>query len=154
MRWLLGKVDTLTGAVFTGAAGAALSQLSAFIQQYLQRLGGHLDEARRNYDLLLGAERYRQLDQAAREILANDALARVNEIQGAHDAIVNAGLFARPFVFLRHLDTDVAERTLAQFKPALPVDTEGLVYAGLGLVLGLALYELLKLPFAAAFRHR
>ena len=154
MGWITRKLDTLVAAVFAGTAGASVSQLQEFIQQYLQRIGGHLDEAQRNYQTILESDRYREMAQQTRDILLNDALGRVQEIQASHDAIANAGFMARPYVFLVNMDRTIAARTLENFTPALPVDVESLIYAAIGLVVGFAVYELLKLPFALMFRRK
>lgn len=154
MGWLLRKVDMLGGAVIAGGAGAGASQLQAFIVQYLQRLGGHVDEAQRAFDAIGQGERYRQMDAPTRELIAGDALARVNELRTAHDAISQGDLVSRPFAFVRHLDLDIAGRTWEGFTPALPFDTAGLVYAATGLLLGLIFYELIKAVLALPFRRR
>jgi uncharacterized protein YacL len=44
------------------------------------------------------------------------------------------------------MDRTIAEATLANFTPALPLDTASLVYALIGIIIGLLLYELVKLP--------
>ncbi len=90
----------------------------------------------------------------ARDLIVGDARARVQEIQAVHDAILDAGLFTKPFVFLSHLDTGIAERTLEQFTPALPLDLEGIVYSAMGLLTGFIAYELIKLPFGLTFRKK
>jgi hypothetical protein len=137
-----------------GAAG--LSQAPEFFQQYLQRLGGHLDEARRQ---LAGFEEvarksgltFRQYIDLLRSQPAEavaDTGARIAGIQGrveslaaAEAALREAGLWERPFVFLRHADWDIAARTWEVFKPAMPVTFEGLVYAAVGMVLALIVYQ-------------
>ena len=146
MEWLLRKVDTLTGAFVAGAGGAAASQLQAFILQYLQRLGGHVDEARRAYDAILTGERYQAMAAPARDLIAQDALGRLNDLEGARDAIQEAGLLTKPFAFIAHIDLEVARGTWQSFAPVLPVDLAGLLYAGMGLVAGLVLYEIAKAP--------
>jgi hypothetical protein len=45
---------------------------------------------------------------------------------------------SRPFVLLRHLDADIAAATADRFMPAAPLGLEGLLYAGIGALLGLA----------------
>lgn len=154
MGWLLRKVDMLGGAVIAGGAGAGASQLQAFMVQYLQRLGGHVDEAQRAFDAIGQGERYRQMDGATRELITGDALVRVGELRTAHDAISQGDLISRPFAFFRHLDLAIAERTWEGFVPALPFDTAGLVYAATGLLVGLILYELVKGLVALPFRRR
>ena len=49
MRWLLSLFDRLIGTTIGAIAGVSASQTQAFIHAYLQRLGGHLDEARASY---------------------------------------------------------------------------------------------------------
>ena len=39
------KYDALLGTILAALAGLCFAQLPVFIQQYLQRLGGHVDEA-------------------------------------------------------------------------------------------------------------
>lgn len=151
MEWLARKLDMLGGAVCAGIAGATTSQLDAFVQQYLQRLGGHLDELKRLHDSILSQDRYRQLDQPARDLLIGDTQGRLDQIAEAFRALSAADPLARPFVFLANLDLEIAARTLEQFRPAVPADLAGLIYAGAGLVLGLIAYELVKWPFAALF---
>ena len=154
MGWFARKLDSLIGAVMAGVCGAAASQLDIFIQQYLQRLGGHMDEAQRTYAAMLDGDRYRDFAPAARQVLIEDARARVEEIQLAFHAIAEADLFHRPFAFLAQLDGTIAARTFEQFRPALPLDPAGLVFAGTGLVLGLLVYELIKAPITIALWRR
>ncbi len=150
-----------------GAVG--LSQAPEFFQQYLQRLGGHLDEARlalARYEAvaresgitlaqLIETTRAQAAAPVARlgDVMA-EALARVQKLEAAEAALRGASLWERPFVFLRHVDTDIAARAWAVFKPAVPVTTEGLVYAVVGMALALALYQLLVvLPGRALLRR-
>ena len=46
MGWIRKKLDSLAGTVIAVVAGLTSLQLPAFIHAYMQRLGGHLDEAR------------------------------------------------------------------------------------------------------------
>jgi hypothetical protein len=107
------------------------TQLPAFIHQYLQRLGGHLDEARRG--------------------VANLRLA---DLQSAYDALRGADALHQPFVFFNHLDIEIARRVLSDFHPALPFDTVSLIYGASGLFFGLAVYEIVKLPVRLIFGRR
>ncbi len=131
MSWFARKVDTLIGAVFAALGGMSATQLPAFIHQYLQRLGGHLDESRRG--------------------VANLRLA---ELQSAYDALRGADALHQPFVFFRHLDIDIARRVLSDFHPAVPFETVSLIYGAGGLLFGLAVYEIVKLPIKLIFARR
>lgn len=146
---LLDRVLCVLGAV-------ALSQAPEFFQQYLQRLGGHLDEARlqlagfeevarksglsfQGYiDLLRSQTTAAVADTGAR---IAEIQTRVEELARAEAALREAGLWERPFVFLRHVDWDIAGRTWEVFKPAVPVTLEGIVYAAVGMILALVLFQ-------------
>ena len=154
LSWLARKFDSLIGAVFGGVGGALASQFDAFVLQYLQRLGGHIDEAQRNYTMASDTEHFRDMAVEVREILMAAARARVDELTLALRAIADADILHRPFAFLAHMDREIAARTLESFRPALPVDLAGLVYAASGIVLGLVVYELVKAPLVLAFRRK
>ncbi len=131
--------------------GAVLfSQLPEFFQQYLQRLGGHLDEARRQLEQFRGAAERSglTLDQlidktnaAPEPVVASlgkvmsDTELRVQVLSSSEAAIRGASVWTRPFVFLRHCDPRIAHATWAAFKPALPTTAEGALYAGMGMLL-------------------
>ncbi len=151
-RWFMRRLDTLLGTGLAVLAGAAASQLFAFIQQYLQRLGGHLDEARRTHEQIVSDDLYAQLGPDALALLVSAADRRVTQLNESHDAIAKAGLVDRPFQFFAHVDTDIAKATLESFQPALPLDAASLIYAASGIVLALIAYELVKLPFAVSRR--
>ncbi len=151
--------------------GAVLfSQLPEFIQQYLQRLGGHLDEARRQVDQFrevaaksgltldqLTAQSQASAEQSVARLgqLMHDAVGRVDLLAGADDAIRHASIFTRPFVFLRHADFSIVRGTWSIFKPAVPTTLEGLLYAGLGVLVILAAYHgAVRYPVRRAWRRR
>jgi hypothetical protein len=146
---LLDRVLCVIGAV-------GLSQAPEFFQQYLQRLGGHLDEARlvlARYEAIaresgISVAQLVELTRAqAAEPVAKlggaiaEAQARVESLSAAETALRTASLWERPFVFLRHVDADIAGRAWEVFKPAVPVTPEGFVYAGVGMVLALVAYQ-------------
>jgi hypothetical protein len=138
--------------------GAILfSQVPEFIQQYLQRLGGRLDEARLQlYQLRRVAEHSGlSLDQLAARTGADpdpavarlgsvlgEAVDRVRLLEAADAAIRGAAAWARPFAFARHFDPSTARSTWAIFKPAVPTTVEGASYALAGMLLMLALYHI------------
>jgi Protein of unknown function (DUF2937) len=151
--------------------GAVLcSQLPEFMQQYLQRLGGHLDEARRQLDRLQELagnsgqtlDQYVSSSQSSHEAavvslgrLMRDTAGRVDSLSSAESAIRDASVFGRPFVFLQHIDLSVARSTWSVFRPAVPTTVEGFVYAGIGLLLILTLYHgAVKYPIRRAMRRR
>jgi hypothetical protein len=153
------------------AAGAVLfSQLPEFMQQYLQRLEGHLDEARlalaRFKDaaaqsgmsldqLVAGAAQSRDPSLARLGGVVREAAARVDTLAAADAALRHASLWTRPFVFIAHLDGGIAKATLGIYRPAVPTTAEGMLYAAAGMVLVLALYHLaVRGPIARRLRAR
>jgi len=151
--------------------GAVLfSQLPEFIQQYLQRLGGHLDEARRQLDQFreVATKSGLTLDQLMAKSQANAeetvarlgqlmhaTAARVDALAGADAAIRHASILTRPFVFIRHADFSIVRATWSIFKPAVPTTVEGMLYAGLGVLMILAFYHgAVRYPVRRVWRRR
>lgn len=156
-RGFLSVFDSLTDRILCVVGAVLLSQGPEFMQQYLQRLGGHLDEARRHLAAFqkTADQAGLTLDRFISQTAANadpavaklggvmtDAIERVSSLQIAHDALLHAALWERPFLFLRHLDPAIARATGAVYQPAVPTTAEGLVYALAGMLLILALYHL------------
>ena len=156
MRWILASIEKLWDRALCVAGAVVFSQIPEFFQQYLQRLGGHLDEARRQLDLFtqvaarsgwtldqLIADAGSQTDPAMGRLghLVADTRARVDVLSSTEGALRGASLWSRPFVFVRHLDPAIARATLSVFRPAVPTTMEGLVYAGVGMALFLLIYH-------------
>lgn len=162
--------DGLIDRVLCVVGAALSSQLPEFIQQYLQRLGGSLDEARRQLaqfqeiasksGLTLSQLIAKSRDAGEATVvrfgqLIQDTEARVNTLAAAESAIRDASIFSRPFVFVRHADFEIARATLGIFKPAMPTTVEGLMYAVLGMLVIMAVYHgAVKYPVRRALRRR
>jgi hypothetical protein len=52
------------------------------------------------------------------------------------------------------MDPVIARATLDAFRPAVPLTVEGLVYAGVGLLVALLLLHLVAMPFVWLIRGR
>lgn len=134
------------------AGAAAAAQFPSFYAQYVQHISGRLSQARADLAPVMrdAAERKLEiaayLEQARREggeltrtlvegyEMAFDTLSR---LEGAYTALREAGVFERPLVFARHFHGEVAQGTLRDFAPALPLTAEGMSYAAVGLILGI-----------------
>jgi len=148
MGWVLDKIDRLAGTLFAALLGVAASQFQAFVQAYLQRLGGHLDEARRmahEFETRGGVG-----DAAPGEQVVAVLQQRIAELEAAIRAIGEANPYMKPVAFFAHMDPDIAAAAAKNFTPALPLDTPGLVYAFAGAILGWAVWEIVKWPVRAA----
>lgn len=151
-------------------AGAVLvSQFPAFFDQYLQSLGGRLDQARLHAGRIVAAARESGLEVAAylaRFAESSDpairaqgdvtaaALADADRLGAAYGALANAGPGVKPFVLMRHLDGSVAAATAERFAPAAPLTLEGLIYATLGALLALAAIRGIRAVSQRVRRHR
>lgn len=154
MTGLVHKIDSLLGTVVAAVAGLAGTQLLAFMQQYRQRLEGHLAEAELHVRQIREATLYANVEVTTKAKLHEAALDRVSELTDSLDAMLTADPVTRPFVFLAHLEREIARAALDSFQPALPLDVVSLAYGGAGMVLAWIVYELLKAPFAARVRRR
>ena len=169
-RTLLSAGEGLLDRALCVIGAVVFSQVPEFMQQYLQRLGGHLDEARRqlfhfqeaaaqsglSLDRLIG-QPTANADPAVAKLSAvmQEAITRVDTLATAQAAIHDASLWSRPFVFLRHADLAIVRATWAIFKPAVPTTAEGLAYALFGMLILLAIYHLgIKYPITRARARR
>jgi hypothetical protein len=122
------RTGRIVGLCCLGLTAAAAAQLPAFVQQYLQRLGGHLDEARYMAAQAATGDAYRDLSPAARQVVLRTAEARAETLTAAHDAIAGAGDLTRPLIFLAHVDEAIAAATWRMFEPGLPLGWGGAAY--------------------------
>jgi hypothetical protein len=169
-RKMLSTGEAVVDRVLCVVGAVAFSQWPEFMQQYLQRLGGHLDEARRHLaqyqkiaddtGVTLGelAARFNgSMDAASAKVggVITDTATRVHGLEAAQAAIQNAGIFGRPLAFLRHVDVEIARGAWSIFKPAVPTTAEGLVYAATGIVVLLGLYYgLIHYPIVRVWKRR
>ncbi|MGB0695869.1 MAG: DUF2937 family protein [Rhodospirillaceae bacterium] len=151
MIWVLRKIDSVFGAVFATAGAMSLSQIQTFIAQYVQRLGGHVDEARLALARTEGSDLAARVPEEAVNTIRDEAALRLQTLEADQQAIAEAGPWEAPFVLLQRLDPDIAQGTLTDFSPALPLEPVAASYMAGGLVIGLLVYELFKLPFALTF---
>jgi len=136
-----------------GAVG--FTQFPAFYQQYLQRLGGRLDQTRLDMDRLLADARAagQSLEQHIQALRTSDLsearqagereLDRIDSaeaLRNAYEALSLARPFERPTLFAQHFDPEVARNTLNAFEPAVPATPEALVYAATGMLIALLIW--------------
>ncbi len=167
-RGVLHVFDSLLDRILCVVGAILFSQAPEFMQQYLQRLGGHLDEARRQLTIFQKTasdaglsfgqfitQTSANADPAVARLggVMNQAAERVSALQSAHDALHQSALWQRPFVFMRHVDLEIARAASAMFKPAVPVTIEGAIYALAGMLLVLAIYHLALKRLLALFRR-
>ena len=151
-RWMMRQIDAFLGAAVAAIGGILGSQFLAFIQQYQQRLGGHLDEAARNLREVSTGEISQLMDEPTRVAVSAVAERRVDALQAAINLIDGSGPLIKPFIFAQHVDYEIANATWHTFQPALPLDAVNLVYAATALVVGWAFYRLVSTPLFGRIR--
>ena len=62
----------------------------------------------------------------------------------AFEAIKNSSILERPFTFLMHFDLSIFRAI--DYQPVMPLDVEGLIYAGVGALFGFIFYQVIKAP--------
>lgn len=154
MGWVGRKFDNLGSAVAGAGGGMGLSQAPAFTQAYLQRLGGHLDEARRTLDLVERGVLVPELTDIERAQAVRGFADRVAELEATYSSIAEATPLLQPLLIMRHGDSEIARRAWEAFTPAVPIDAPSLIWTGVGVLVALLLYELFKSPAAIVRRRR
>lgn len=139
-------------AAILGAGFA--SQFPEFYQQYVQRLGGRLDQAELQEARIAQAAEDQGLsvpDYVQRFLTSEDPVFRgeglllqetlkdAEQLRAALAELVAASPLERPFTFLQNVDSGLFRATMEAYVPAMPVSVEGFTYAALGMLLGLAL---------------
>ena len=147
MKWLLSRVDSFLSTATASVTAIGASQFLTFIQQYRQRLGGHLAEAQLNLRQTIEGPVFKGLDQDAQRILIGPLEGRLNDLNEANTALSTAESWRLPWKFLQNADWDIASAALAEFQPAIPLDLTSVLYTITGLVLGWLIYDILKIPF-------
>jgi hypothetical protein len=150
-------------AGLTGAAG--LSQFPEFSQQYLQRLGGHVDALTAqlvDFDataLEAGFGREEMLQQMAQTppmdgqaAMWRRTILRHAQLSDDLDALRSASPVARLTMPQRVADTDIARAVWADFRPAMPLTAAGAISAGAGFAAGWVILALAAALATAPFK--
>lgn len=159
IRKIVSLFDAFFDRVFAVIGALILSQAPLFFQNYIQRLSGHVDElsfqiqamqqiAEKNGKSLV---EYIQKfvghidpDFAAQGELLQEMLKRHGELKQTLIGMQEASLFARPFYFAQHMQKEIVQATFKDFSFGLSWSLEGLVYALVGIFLGLFVYHLCR----------
>jgi len=134
-------------SIIAGVVGAVVvSQLPGFTLQYMHNLNGRLDELTPiveefKADLL----QYNYTVEAAlQECEISDGLLdalcesfeeiviRYEILIFHYETLAAESDYSRPFVLAGTAHMDILESVMEEFKPAVPVDDSGLIYAGVG----------------------
>ncbi len=157
MRHPLRLFDSIADRIAVVVGVLLICQFPAYMDHYVQRLGGHVAEAKRNVagwqeiadknmrgnmDILI--ERYLSSSEAEfvdTGIKCEADRERYDHLREALDAMTGAGAWSRPFVFLKTFDSVVAHDALKKYAPGIPLHLEGLVYALIGFFAAFVFYR-------------
>lgn len=157
-KWFGVFIDRL----FVVAFAVLFSQFPLFIQQYHQRLSGHAAELHMQLDAMrkIAKQSGKTLDQYIQKFLASADFdfskqgnlmhamqERYVKLSDATIAMQNASVLTKPYVFLIHLDFEVAKAASNQFSPGLLFNLEGFCYALCGIAFGYLCFQILAFPF-------
>ena len=154
-RFLGGFLDRLL-AVF---GVVSFAQFPQFFNQYIQRLGGHLAEAKfmlvryemtADYFNMTLDEYIATHVNSGHEVfvssgqLISDLVTRINTLEKSFAALKDASVYNRWWVFLRQLDYSIFQETWLDFTPGIPTTLEGAIYGVCGLLVTWFLCQVLK----------
>lgn len=154
MQWLyrwLDRIFAVIGAFF-------LSQFPQFYEQYVDRAKGHLEELRHQIALMAQSAELtgKTLDVYIKKFVTSEdpdiyhqgnlmqkMVDRAQELADGIVSMTQADLFTRPMAFLGHVQSDIANATVAEFKPGFTLNLEGFIYALLGIFFGYGILHLI-----------
>lgn len=154
MNWLARRLDHLGSAAAGGVGGLGFSQAPAFTHAYLQRLGGHIDEARRTIEKLAAGDILPWLGGDNREQAVAELTLRLSELERFQQVLLDSPAILRPFTLVRHADWSIARGAAEAFVPAIPVDPASIVWTLIGVLLAALAWDATKIPFWAAGKAR
>ncbi len=152
--------DSIVDRIFCAAGAVVFSQIPQFIRQYTDALSGALMEARRQIDSIrsmaeLGGKTLEEF--IGKHLSSTDpdfqnsgkvmqaSVDRFAYYEAAYRALIDSAIWKKPFLFLYYLDIDLFHAV--KFQPGLPLSVEGACYAFAGILAGLLVYNIIKLPY-------
>jgi hypothetical protein len=128
VRRLFMFFDRLVLAAWAIAGGLALAQFPQFLAQYLQRLGGHIDEA----------------GMAAKLYALPELTTRAAKLAAGLHAIEGAPPLLRLPAFLADAQWIIAREALRHYTPGMTFASEECYYLAAGALLGIVVYACVK----------
>lgn len=155
---MLIRTVSLAFAILGALMGA---QLPEIMHQYYQRLGGAIDELTaivERFDVDAEANGLNRKDAVTALQLSSSDLVRRRgiDMEFTIDRLallvqqrkeMGRDYLSRTFYFLAHADGIIVEKTLEDYRPAIPTTSEGLISAFTGFVAGWWIIRLVAWPF-------
>lgn len=151
-----GLVSKMIDRLFAVGGAFAFCQLPLVMQQYSMMLSGHLAESRRQINMMQHAasltnktlQEYiakflgqQDLDFVHQGQIMQSMQTRHQELNQAYTSLQQSTVWSKPFVFVKNLDSSVFWDTVNDFTPGLTLTLESLIYAVIGLGVGVLIYR-------------
>lgn len=149
---LLDRIVSVTGAII-------FAQMPAFIVQYQQRLGGHVDELKHLIDKYraYAASNNRTLEEyinihvqssvkefASTGQLMTENLTRFNELGKALKELADSTGLVKLFMFFKNIDIEIYRGTMKNFVPGITFSTDAVLYGITGVIIFMSIYLLIR----------
>lgn len=156
---LIDRLSVMVGAIVG-------SQVPTFIQQYMSRLEGHVEELQKILNQLRGAASIsnKTLEEYIHKFIINpdqdfvhhgeflqSLVIRYEQLNQTLYHLTQSSVWTRPYMFLHDLQHDIAHSTLISFQPGIQFNLEGLTYILIGSIAGWAFYQILAKIFTIGF---
>jgi hypothetical protein len=153
-RWISSILDR----IFALLGALLFSQFPFFIQQYTQQLAGHVAELQWQIGALaqLASQSGKSLEQYIQKFsnsidpdfslqghFMQGLVQRFDRLSEGLQALQQATVWERPFIFIQYFHQSIASATYENFKPGLAFTVESAAYLLCGLLVGYLLYQLL-----------
>ncbi len=159
-------ISGILDRIFSVIGALLLAQFPQYYSQYIQRLSGHVQEAK------ITLQRYIQAAQSLgltlqeyvdhhlvsqEEIYTSSGevilqiVDRFYLLENSLQVLNNATPLNRWFIFIRQVDWEIAKHTWQGFTPGVPTTPEGIIYALMGLFLGWGIFQLIRGLFQRLF---
>lgn len=137
------------------------AQWAGYIQAYMHQLTGHLNEAVRWIEdyRKIAEKHHNSLDNLVKSLqnskdaslieqgdLLKRNILRESQLQETLDSIQGSEIWQQPFYFIKNLQSDIAWQTASNYVPTLPLSTDALISATVGIII---LWLPIKLIFMA-----
>ena len=156
--------------VFTFIIAVSFIQFPQFSVQYLQRLGGHIDELSRIIS------RYRGIAVESGKTLENfinihlksgnpdflksgnlmlENVERLENLKNSYHQISLADDFEMPIVFIKNINFDIMKKTWLNYDPGLSFSLESFIYGIIGIIVSIIIISFFKFfVFKLMFKRR
>ncbi len=160
-------ISSLTQRLLAAAGAVIFAQFPSFLVQYIQRLGGHVDELSRIIKEYTAAaqknnrtlEEYINLhtsssvtDFAETGKIMSKNVERLNDLSTSLDSLRSSDILSKPFHFLKDLDMDMARSTAHDYVLSINITMESLLYAIIGITAVMIILSFIKFILKLFYR--